>query len=354
MSQVVNGAEPEQESIPVSSNDRLAASPAIHVPGDAFLACYHYERYGANINSKDIPPTGIILDYFQIGETWRSPDFQVKDYNNAVIEDLDQKEEIFKGTFRVIDAKLNALVLLDEGDLNRLKISNDIIPGGFRLENFQTKEFELPREAIDWIKRQQVKQQQLAIADTVILLMVLGSLGSIIFLLRQHIDDPGKLPIRAYVYKPIFGMLLALSSFIVGVGVDSLLTESASVEEIKVEGLLILAFGSGLLSEQVYAFLENQVYNRTGKKLEDPTEKKPIDIPTVKTLEITNDALSVNLSDGRTISVPLALYPRLLNASTEERQNWRLIGKGEEIHWNQLDEDISVRNIVLGQFPGES
>jgi hypothetical protein len=79
-----------------------------------------------------------------------------------------------------------------------------------------------------------------------------------------------------------------------------------------------------------------------------------LDIPRIQVIEITDDTLAVDLSDGRTISVPLAWYPRLLNGSYEERQDWRLIGDGTGIHWNQLDEDISVKNLVLGQPSGES
>jgi hypothetical protein len=79
-----------------------------------------------------------------------------------------------------------------------------------------------------------------------------------------------------------------------------------------------------------------------------------LDIPRIQVVEITDDTLAVDLSDGRTISVPLAWYPRLLNGSNEERQDWRLISDGTGIHWNQLDEDISVKNLVLGQPSGES
>ena len=74
----------------------------------------------------------------------------------------------------------------------------------------------------------------------------------------------------------------------------------------------------------------------------------------IQTVEVTDDTLSVDLSDGRTIAVPLAWYPRLLHGSVEERNSWHLIGGGEGIHWNQLDEDISVKNIILGQPSGES
>lgn len=79
-----------------------------------------------------------------------------------------------------------------------------------------------------------------------------------------------------------------------------------------------------------------------------------LEVPKIQTIEITDDTLSVDLSDGRTISVPLAWYPRLLHSSVNERNSWRLIGSGEGIHWHQLDEDVSVKNIILGQPSGES
>jgi hypothetical protein len=68
----------------------------------------------------------------------------------------------------------------------------------------------------------------------------------------------------------------------------------------------------------------------------------------------TDDTLVIELVDGRTISAPLAWYPRLLHGEPKERNNWRLIGKGEGIHWPDLDEDISVENVLLGKPSGES
>ena len=69
---------------------------------------------------------------------------------------------------------------------------------------------------------------------------------------------------------------------------------------------------------------------------------------------VTDDTLAVDLSDGRTISVPLAWYPRLLHASREERNNWRFIGDKEGIHWPDVDEDVSVENLLAGKPSGES
>lgn len=69
---------------------------------------------------------------------------------------------------------------------------------------------------------------------------------------------------------------------------------------------------------------------------------------------VTDDSVTVDLADGRTVSVPSAWYPRLLHGKPEERSNWRLIGKGEGIHWPDLDEDLSIEGIILGRPSGES
>lgn len=71
-------------------------------------------------------------------------------------------------------------------------------------------------------------------------------------------------------------------------------------------------------------------------------------------VRLTDDTLVVDLADGRSISVPLAWYPRLLHGTSTERQNFRLIGDGEGIHWSDLDEDISVEGILSGRASGES
>jgi len=65
-------------------------------------------------------------------------------------------------------------------------------------------------------------------------------------------------------------------------------------------------------------------------------------------VRITEDELQVELEDGRTISVPLAWFPRLWYGTPEERNQWQLIGGGEGIHWPQLDEDIAVHHLLAG------
>jgi Protein of unknown function (DUF2442) len=71
-------------------------------------------------------------------------------------------------------------------------------------------------------------------------------------------------------------------------------------------------------------------------------------------LMLTDDTLSVELSDGRTVAAPIEWYPRLAHGSVQERETWRFIGGGRGIHWPDLDEDVSVANLLAGQPSGES
>src|SRR5437870_4426713 len=65
-------------------------------------------------------------------------------------------------------------------------------------------------------------------------------------------------------------------------------------------------------------------------------------------VHVTEDTLSADLADGRTITVPLAWYPRLLHASPEQRAQWELSGGGFGIHWPDLDEDLSSAGLLRG------
>jgi hypothetical protein len=68
----------------------------------------------------------------------------------------------------------------------------------------------------------------------------------------------------------------------------------------------------------------------------------------IKDVCLTEDAMGVDLIDGRTIIVPLAWYPRLLDATPEQRRNWQISGAGYGIHWPDLDEDLSTEGLLRG------
>lgn len=82
-----------------------------------------------------------------------------------------------------------------------------------------------------------------------------------------------------------------------------------------------------------------------------PIEHWPVAATAVR---VTADSLEVELTDGRSVAVPLAWYPRLASGTMAERNNWRFIGHGIGIHWPALDEDISVDNLLSGARSGES
>jgi hypothetical protein len=68
----------------------------------------------------------------------------------------------------------------------------------------------------------------------------------------------------------------------------------------------------------------------------------------ITTVSCTDDALVVELCDGRILSVPLAWYPRLLHATPEQRANWQICGGGYGIHWPEVDEDLGVEGLLRG------
>ena len=79
-----------------------------------------------------------------------------------------------------------------------------------------------------------------------------------------------------------------------------------------------------------------------------------LNLPRVTRVSVTDDTLSVDLEDGRTVSVPIGWYPRLAHGSSAERANVQISGAGFGIHWPDLDEDVGVEGILLGKQSNES
>jgi hypothetical protein len=77
-------------------------------------------------------------------------------------------------------------------------------------------------------------------------------------------------------------------------------------------------------------------------------------LPRINYITINDDTLSVDLEDGRTISVPIGWYPRLAHGTPAERENFQISGAGYGIYWRDLDEDIGVEGMLLGKKSTES
>lgn len=79
-----------------------------------------------------------------------------------------------------------------------------------------------------------------------------------------------------------------------------------------------------------------------------------ITIPTAESVKVMDDTLTVDLSDGRSLSVPLDWFPRLVLVTQAGRKSWRFVGRGRGIYWSALDEDISIGRLLAGEPSGES
>jgi Protein of unknown function (DUF2442) len=84
------------------------------------------------------------------------------------------------------------------------------------------------------------------------------------------------------------------------------------------------------------SFLASSAHSNTN------TDERVLDV------QFTEDAISVSLRDGRVITVPLVWYPRLLDAITPQRKNWKIAGGGYGIHWPDIDEDLSTEGLLRG------
>lgn len=92
----------------------------------------------------------------------------------------------------------------------------------------------------------------------------------------------------------------------------------------------------------------NPVMNGTPSAVTTPA------LPRIVDVTITDDTLSADLEDGRTISVPIGWYPRLAHATPEERASFQISGAGHGVHWPKLDEDLGVDGLLLGKKSNES
>ena len=77
-------------------------------------------------------------------------------------------------------------------------------------------------------------------------------------------------------------------------------------------------------------------------------------VPLARRVVFSADTMSVELADGRTLTVPLNWYPRLMHGTHAERERWELIGEGDGIHWPDLDEDVSIEGLLAGRRSGET
>ncbi len=219
--------------------------------------CFHLKE--------GIPPIESIL-YDIYNDLDLTKDFKLRDYIQLYI---------------AIETRLEAKAIApsENQDLNTIK--NDIIPPQFRKKEFKEQDIDLSLEVKNWISQESERNKLITginsvtfnLLNTFILLIILGGFGSLIFLTREHLENEEKIPIKAYIYKPLLGMFLAIASFIANISVHTLVSES-EIQKIRRETLLLVAFSAGLISEQAYSAITEKAKKALTSKEKNPPQNE--------------------------------------------------------------------------------
>lgn len=216
-------------------------------PSD-ILRCFSVDRYQGKA-LEDIPPIGIVLDKLQV-KTWR---------DRKYISENSLNKTDYIALFEIVEKNLLAISLDNLQDVNSLKISNGILPYKFKFskDKFVVRDIPLPIEAKNWVISERNRRAELRLVDTFFVVIILGALGSIIFLIREHMFSEDSIDIKLYFYRPTFGMLLAVGTFVFSISLNGLFSEG-KIENIKTNSFFCLAFIAGLLSESTYDSLRKR------------------------------------------------------------------------------------------------
>ncbi len=235
------------------------------------LSCYIQNRYAGKF-IEEIPPIARVIDSLS-PKYWHSlPEHWEGDKDIPKGEYTFSKND-YKQLFEIIEKYLIALSTDYFKDISDLTISTGILPDQFRplnivpktndgsqepgersvgvVESFKAEDKPLPIEAKSWIILDRKRRDELRLVDTFFLVLMLGVLGSLIFLVREHMTAPDNINTRLYFYRPLFGMLLAIGSFVITISISGIFSEGKS-SEINVESVITIAFASGLISDAVY------------------------------------------------------------------------------------------------------
>ena len=218
---------------------------------------YLYQRYDQNA-----PPIESVIDSLMAHPnlTWTERTIKSSDGNN---ENDTGDDDQYRKLFKKIDQRLNAIVNDTSRDPKNVKIRFvDVVPPPFfSSEQERSIESPLPDVATQWIQQERenkrTRKERGSLIDTFAILMSLGAFGSLIFLTRDYIVSPVTVGLESYIFRPILGMFLAVSMFVVDIAAHTLISNSGLLS-IRHETLYLLAFAAGLLSEQAYLVVDNR------------------------------------------------------------------------------------------------
>ncbi len=215
----------------------------------------------------DKPPMRELLSQMMVMPPWYErrtdkSDIKADSIKKEKAQDLDNSD--FLTLFDGIHEKIMIFVADDTLKLNDVEFSIAIVPTSLRREG-DKEVVKMPASMAAWIERERerfIKNEDETLEtdkliNTFLMLIVLGSFGSLIFLTRAYINKEREITIATYIFRPLLGQLLAVAMFVIDVMAHAVIS-SASIHEIRSETLYILAFAAGLLSEQAYELVHHK------------------------------------------------------------------------------------------------
>jgi hypothetical protein len=211
------------------------------------LTCYIVEKYQKKYR-EEVPPIGLVLDSLQSNYSWRDAKLNNKlnsneayknSFNapkNNLTEDQFLNGNDYHMMFQIVDENLQSMAEDTNLNSDQLQVSNEILPSTFRFSgtDFKTLQIRLPRGVTSWIVWKRNREAQLHLVDTFFIVIMLGALGSVIFLMSEHIAPNPTNDISLYFYRPLFGALLAVSSFIISISASGIISEQGDTKNINI------------------------------------------------------------------------------------------------------------------------
>ncbi|MEM7207785.1 MAG: hypothetical protein AAF434_08190 [Pseudomonadota bacterium] len=192
----------------------------------------------------------------------------------------DQEYDRLDTLLILLDAHLFSLVESTDVDISKVTISTKILPLEFTPESGH-RTIELPLSVQSWIKLERGRasgiEAKRRLADTFLILIILGAFGSLIFLTNDYITNTNnnRTNIASYFFRPVFGMGLAMAMFVVDVVAHAALSNSG-IEQIRNETMYLLGLSSGLIAEKAYQVLRDRATKGLeGDKPKEATVENP-------------------------------------------------------------------------------
>jgi len=206
-----------------------------------------------------------ILDEFRLSPNRLDAFFSDEKHRN-------QNHQALRDEFQNVKKRVGDYLLASANDLSVSPDSLRLMVGEFVHDDFILSPAELERQiglppgVVDWIQSYRketaaslsTRKAKADLVDTFAILMALGAFGSIIFLINDYVSPASSFNIQSYLFRPLFGMLLAAAVFIVDVATQAIISESGT-SNLRHETLYLLALAAGLLTEKVYAFVQNKL-----------------------------------------------------------------------------------------------